>query len=387
MSILSVFFFFSLVHLSITTAPKLFNCSSYDAKERFSTGLPGSNCLSLLQKNGQAFHVCKERVCFLFLEQEPFISFDEEILSYPNTEDLQKPFRCDRESRRHHHPSLHGGVFNLMDETSAKDQYCAWAGPLSQCTFNALVDFIKVMAEEGYQFGIINVMLETEKRLCHHTPSTTLVQSPLLLIGRKDSNHASKKETFFQLTKPFKLETWSILGIITILFAVVAVGIASRLHRFHGRSMSIALFILFGDSDEALAEEIRPQEDERFSTTNMNSNVQNSMTQIPTQYPTITTQERRWIRTKYRVAINFFRVGLLSFMAIFALFYELALVNFLFQNQSPSFRKRIRDMERSELQNIAVLKDSGEEEVLISIGLFRSLQVLFNVYCSLLTLF
>lgn len=67
--------------------------------------------------------------------------------------------------------------------------------------------------------------------------------------------------------------------------------------------------------------------------------------------------------TKYGLSMTLFRIALLAFLAVFALFYEVAVVNFLFQQNSLQIEKAVRNLSTKDLANFTVLKNSALENV------------------------
>lgn len=82
---------------------------------------------------------------------------------------------------------------------------------------------------------------------------------------------------------------------------------------------------------------------------------------------------------KYGLSMTLFRLSLLAFVAVFALFYEVAVVNFLFQQQKLELSKSVKSLSNSELSQYSVLKNSALENVWNATGMFVSISIFPNL--------
>lgn len=67
--------------------------------------------------------------------------------------------------------------------------------------------------------------------------------------------------------------------------------------------------------------------------------------------------------SKYGLALTLFSASVVALGAIFALFYEVAVVNFLFQQRPMSLDKSVRSLSSNDLKEYAVVQDSALEVV------------------------
>lgn len=67
--------------------------------------------------------------------------------------------------------------------------------------------------------------------------------------------------------------------------------------------------------------------------------------------------------TKYGLAMALYRIAVLASLGIFLLFYEMAVVNFLFQEDDVKLVGGVTSLSRDKLKHYAVLEDSALEEV------------------------
>lgn len=354
---------------AITPVSGEYDCAAHNATANLAALEQGGDCLPYLRQNPQAYDVCKTTVCYIFIREEPFIIFDTDVFTAdPSSYPLQRPFRCG--SPTDLHPSLRGITFEVHKLTSSRDLYCMWSGHATQCEFNALVDFTEVMAAEGYQFALSGALLETPQRQCHHNPSAPLIDDPMIIIGHNPGDKSIAKSPIDSLTRPFQLGAWAIFGIIILTFAIVAFAIAVRFHVFRGRSLITAFFIFTGERDEALAYENHVRELKSTSARSHKSFDSAPVSFASSNFSDVpprpiahspSSQENDSFATKYGLSMTLFRIALVSFFAIFALFYEVAVVNFLFQQRNVELSKTVRSLSPEELQSYSILKNSALE--------------------------
>lgn len=61
--------------------------------------------------------------------------------------------------------------------------------------------------------------------------------------------------------------------------------------------------------------------------------------------------------------MKLYRIAIVAILGIFVLFYEVAVVNVLFQQQKSMLEKSVQTLTDAELKDYAVLKDSALENV------------------------
>lgn len=67
--------------------------------------------------------------------------------------------------------------------------------------------------------------------------------------------------------------------------------------------------------------------------------------------------------THYQLAMKFYRIAIVAILGIFVLFYEVAVVNVLFQQRQSVLEKSVQQLTDADLGDYAVLKDSALENV------------------------
>lgn len=349
-----------------------FNCAAHNPSVALQSLSGANNCLSTLTSQPSRFELCKTNICYLFIIEEPFIFLDKNVFddSPQAASQYQVPFRCGQPGSLH--PSVRGIAFDLHMNTSSRESYCVWAGHPNQCSFNALVEFTDLMAENDYQFAITGLLLETPRRQCTHEPSAPFIDNAMIVIGSSTDDKAIAPGPVYQLTQPFRAGAWGIFAAFILLFVVVCLAIAVRFHVFRGRSLITAFFIFAGERDEAMAHENDMQsrnarlyrEQVRYNSVRRRILGEKSPAEHPLSQDV--SPPRKYsssFATKYGLSMTLFRIALVAFAGIFALFYEVAVVNFLFQQQSLELSKSVRSLSVVELQRYSVLRNSALENV------------------------
>eukprot|EP00178_Gracilaria_changii_P002490 TRINITY_DN136_c0_g1_i17.p2 TRINITY_DN136_c0_g1~~TRINITY_DN136_c0_g1_i17.p2 ORF type:complete len:502 (-),score=59.79 TRINITY_DN136_c0_g1_i17:2825-4330(-) len=362
------------------------NCSSYDPEKRLQEAGDGGNCLSALRDPlyRKEFDKCRQNVCFLMIHEPPFVSYNEAFFhAEENLKPMQIPFLCKNPKERHR--SFGGSAFNVLQQTSAADEYCAWVGPLHSCTWNALVDFVAVIGDkEGYQFAVVGPMLETPMRKCYHFASSSWWDGKMVVLGRNVRENIASVHPIWQLVSPFQQETWIVVGSVIALFVIVCLTIVYRFHVFRGKSLITAVtayFVFMGERAEALATGgvVRKQGLARgiskskesssdletgvsWRSTPSDDDVSPEINENESEMEEESIQEEAFL-TKFSLATSLFRISLIAFVAMFSLFYEVAVVNFLFQQQSLQITKDIQHLTQDELSRYAVVQDTAVEAI------------------------
>lgn len=370
-----------------TPHPSDFNCTAHRRRFTLLSPPPGADCLRLLRyplpSDPDRFAPCRTETCYLFVQEPPFTIMPPEALAPSPPPDLlptfQRPFRCGRPQELH--PLLRGIVFKLHALTSSKDSLCIWAGPSQSCTFNGLIDFIRVMGDHdpSYKFAITGLLLETQLRHCFHYPSAPFTDNKVVIVGRSDEQFSTKSGPFSQLVHPFQWSTWGIFGAFAFVFMCVCFYIAVRFHVFPGRSFISAFYILAGDRQQAISSDGWIDVDAN-ATAVADVTATSTATATTTALPALPRQllahahARRYGRRrskamgKYGLALTLFNASLVAFVAVFALFYEIAVVNFLFQQRTMEIDKEVASLSVDELRRFTVLKDSALEQVWTAAG-------------------
>ncbi len=137
-----------------------------------------TGCLTRFVNNLHHFEPCLKEVCFLFVDQQPYVRIDPSMAD----EGDQKLFRCRDHSA--HFSLLSGIAFEMHKNLKGPDHWCVWAG--QDCMFNNMVDFVEIQAENSkHQFAITGLLLETSVRVSKNLlPSSPIMDSRMIVLGR-----------------------------------------------------------------------------------------------------------------------------------------------------------------------------------------------------------
>ncbi|PXF48836.1 hypothetical protein BWQ96_01392 [Gracilariopsis chorda] len=383
--------YFSTLFLYCTANEIDDRCEHYNPEARLREAGKLGNCLSALSdpQFREKFEVCKKRICFIYMYDPTFVRFDQKHFeSAENEKRMQLPFRC--KSWQNWHRSLDGIAIELIEETSARDDYCVWAGPSDSCTWNAMVDYTAVAARRGYQFAIVGPLLEFPHRKCEHFASGSWLDNTMVIIGKPEN---MARSPFGQLTEPFTNGAWIVVGVTVGMFIAMCLLIVWRFHVLQGKSLVTAYFIFMGDRAAALAagkqidendlrragsmlsrkctqDAMRSNDLEAAKSTRSDDSEESESAQMDNKLDHVvgnSIDEESCIDdsflTKFSLATSLFRISLIAFIAMFSLFYEVAVVNFLFQQQRIEIPKSIGQLSTLELRQYCVLKDTGLENI------------------------
>lgn len=270
-----------------------------------------------------------------------------------------------------------------------------WAGHEQQCSFNGLVDFTNIMASRGYQFALTGMLLQTPQRMCHHTPSASFIENQIIVIGEKPMTSTSIQGPLYQLIKPFRFSSWAIFASFFLMFIIVSIAITYRFPFYRGLSVITTFFIFVGERDDALAYENnlvvqaarqrRKRRKQNASSiidfqveVDMPPSVQEDQVTQQDVSPTdpVMPKQRKdlsSVATRHDLAMTLFRISVLAYVAIFTLFYEVAVVNFIFLQEKVELRKAVNSLSRNQLESYSVLKESSLEAIWNITGILSDL--------------
>ena len=314
----------------------------FDCKSSTPKKLPPSSTCSLgLDRFSDEFEKCRDNsntTCYFFINEPPFIS----TFVRKDVKDLvevQKPFTCgDYKTVFGGKAKFSGITFNTLLRTSAADDLCIYTG--KSCEFNDLVDFIEFKASERYRFAITGYLLETPPRQCQHEASVPVSDDVMVIIGRREAKRL--KSAIESLLEPFHLGSWLIFAFTFISFLIVCFIISWKLQVNKTSSIGDGLQLLLGQRGSTqLEDDIRATQGDVAARS---------------------TAARNGIVTAL------LRVSIGASILIFVLFYEVAVVNVLFSERTPTLSQLISKLRTDELKNYGILKNSALENVWASEG-------------------
>ena len=338
-----ILFLIALTCITITTdANREFVSFDFDCDSYKPISLPNnSTCQKGLETYRDDFEACKtgNQICFFFVNTAPFSSINVDNKDRKPVE-FQRPFKCSEyENAFEADATLTGIDFKLISRTSGANDLCASAG--NSCEFNDLVNFIEVQAEKGYKFGIMGHLLETPQRQCLNDASVATLDDSMVILGPRETD-ASPANSILQLFRPFHWGSWLIFVVTSLLFVVVCFTITWKLNAYRRGAVGDAIQLLLGQQGSTnLEEEIRSAQGDAAAKS---------------------------FAARNGVVTSLFRVAIGAYILIFILFYEVAVVNFLFLESTPVLSKRVSRIPVSELKNYGILKNSALESVWLSAG-------------------
>lgn len=282
-----------------------------------------NTCLPRLRTHRASYDVCRSQTCFLFIREAPFTILPPAFTA--SAPHLQAPFPCGRP--RALHSAMRGAAFAVHNRTASAASPCIWAGAHPRCTFNALVDFIDVMADHGYRFAVTGLLLQMPDRECRLRPGAPLVDDAVTIVGRRGEGRAETAAAAFrQLTAPFDAGTWAVFAAVLAVLVACAVLIARDEPGFSKRPLGAVLSVLFGPQDGH-------------------------------------AQSAKYARTRL-----LFRLAFAGYFLVFLMLYEAAVTNFLFRQHNHVISKNVRALSSDELRDYSVIRNSALERVWNIIG-------------------
>lgn len=301
-----------------------------------------SHCVNnWMKSNKHDFDICKTRVCFVFIQQEPHVIIEDEG-------NLQKtPFECSKAKER----GVKGAAIDVLTKRPS-NYMCIWGGPREECTFNHLINFLYHF-RHTHQFAFSNFLVDLPLRRCMHNIGAPLLADRIVLIGRVVDNQIARdspSQMFTNLLRPFQSETWVLFsGLFFMIFTLGALVV-----RFLGpnKRLSLSRTLLFVMGNHEVSQ--RPH--------------------------------------RHRFAISIISLllnsSIVALSAIMVLFYEIAVVNFLFTQSSISTLKDISNISNEDLIEYCVNRNSAVDIVwryscMFSPSLTKTFLRTWNLFISL----
>lgn len=303
-------------------------------------------CLRRFSPDNKDFDTCRERPCFIFLREEPYIRIDPRM----QRDDQTVVFNCSNPTAVF--KGLGGTAFEVIRRTAANQSACVWGGP--ECLFGQMVNFIdetrKNPQTRDYQFAATGLLLENADRVREHIiPTISLIKEELVIFGVDRSGPTRPRFPLAQIVHPFKYSTWGAFA--GFFWAIVFTAIAA-FFAFGSRPVSlraVAAFYVHGYSDSAVACTTRPPESKAL--------LESSPEEVEREYAQRVVKRL----ATYKVAKRLIRIAISSMIVIFLLFYELAVAQFLFVEQKKPNLKDVRTLTRENLMEYSVEKDAATE--------------------------
>lgn len=259
-------------------------------------------------------------------------------------EDNQTLFRC--KDRRTFFPDLGGFSFNVKSALkSLDDDLCAFAG--NQCSVDGMIEFIAQYSNspDGYQFGVTGMMFILPHRISSTSiPTVPIMDGRMVLLGPRTKSQ-KKKYAFRRMVSPFQIDAWlSILGVAFVflfLWLLISWSFQDPVH--------------FRDVAGIMVRDLPG----RFLV-------------VPGEYPQDLGVLEENIQLANRFAFNTLKLSVKVFLAITVLFYEIAVVYYIFEERGRTETIDIQGLKKSEMAKYIVIRGGAQEFVFRKSGTFFS---------------
>lgn len=132
------------------------------------------SCVTNIRQQPLLYESCKARPCFVFTGQPPHVLLGDSISPLP--------FQCGNSQLAN--LSIDGTVFRIMNVTEIGKELCIYS---AYCSISQLISWSYFMAQYGYQFVVVNMLMDLPERRCHHSPSIGFYTDELVIVSRKKS--------------------------------------------------------------------------------------------------------------------------------------------------------------------------------------------------------
>lgn len=296
------------------------------------------NCLKRLKDFPIEFEECKRINCFMFLNEPPYITLDKRMKNHNDS----KLFPCTRPLMSGF-SQLQGNAFDVMSSSyEFTNALCVWGGP--DCQFNDMVNYID-QASSDYKLGATGLLLENKQRLRENVkPSISLLSEVMVIFGEQQESRMGFP--VYKLLHPFRRDTW--LAFTSFLTAFVM--------------LSMLAARVLGPRSNTVSDVI--QNTFQFYVCPTFTSVTIESSPIIADGASMMRRQRLGERlATCRAVRHLMRVSLSVTFVIFLMFYEVAVVNFLFIQQSAPRLKNVKDLTKEELAQFCVERDAATEDV------------------------
>jgi len=233
------------------------------------------------------------------------------------------------------------------------DALCIWAG--SDCTFNQMIAAVdKISADETtrvYQFGLQGMLAQLPERVTPNLRTTiTMLETSVVIYNATIDSGGELESSFRQVFQGFDRPTWFVM--FAIYFGLVAVGYIISVAYRRTFSPFVALMHLQGAEGPLFAKE-RSDKDNDIDMDRENIGGTSKEYTGQSVMPTVRKMHELSVALLYS---SFFIMGV-----IVVVFYELGLVNFIFNQTEEKLPKPFRLYSDAELSRFSVLEGSSPE--------------------------
>ncbi len=260
----------------------------------------------------------------------------------------QALFRC--RDRVEVFPGLLGSSFRILDNLPLENAICVFGG--TQCTFNNMVDFVAEHSTviEGYQFAVIGLLFIYPDRISQRTiPTVSIMEGRTVILGPRDP-HPRTRDVLRTVFQPFRLDVWVMLGAVLVFFFLLSVLKFCFSTQKKKRSFYNYLSSMCGE-------------------------VQSDTITSPENASEQTADERKWTQElqeefKHMSKVSGTALGLAfaALLTVIILFYEIAIVNYVFIRGEKQLEKDVQNLTPRELSKYMVMANTAHEKVCLKMG-------------------
>lgn len=246
------------------------------------------------------------------------------------TDEQSRLFPC--KNRKHLYPRIGGAIWKIHAEMNF-DALCVWGGP--QCTYNGMVKFVNDRSADpqtkNYQFGITGLSAQLSSRMTNYTkPTITIFELPVILIKSTAREQSTTIDAFYTIAQAFEPISWAVIVAFELSLFSLAYLVSIR---FTG-SYNPAVALLYIISDNCIDSATHGNESDSVAV-------------------------RRTKHKMHRASMRLISVALGLIVAVVAVFYEVAEVNFIFSPADTILPKPLTDFSDAELSHFSALRSSA----------------------------
>ena len=181
------------------------------------TEIPDRGCVSSFQTSQGDFEICKKELCFLVINEKPYVFQGPVPTAAPS-----KPFLC----RDHDmlYPKLTGLFFEILHGVSklvpqVRESRCIYADP--KCTSDNTVRFVGDVAKKdpSCRFVAGGYLLFLEHRRTRYTiRSHPWASDTMVVLFRPENAQKSFAQAWKQVLQPFEIDGWIFLLCYGLIF-------------------------------------------------------------------------------------------------------------------------------------------------------------------------
>lgn len=342
---------------------KDYDCSKYDPEQCYV--MSGETCLPQLERQIDAFDVCKSAICFILKYEPPFLGSKVgklTNLTEPQRNKISVPFSCSEVPESY---GLEGGLFDLFQKT-AVHAWCVWVGPNRDmtgegCSWNTLQHYVE--SRKDYQFAVAGPMLETPQRKCLHYESDSWLDDRMVIVGKSDS--FNEKDPFRLVLAPYSTNAWLAFFVAVLGYVILCIVFVVKVRFIPLNNYFIATYLMVvGDKGHVLQSPLFKESGDEEGT-DLESLSGDSLCPEPTDSVSL-LEKRAEVdsrKQKFTCFGALLRFSMISCTLFFVIFYEAGIVNVLFSENEGKLEKSVDSISNEQLKKYCVMGNSALAQV------------------------